>query len=437
MRQPRVELLLMASCLLLPSPTVSAEAEAPGETTYYIAQEVKTSKGKLPPCSPLSVVEDRGKKLLMRMESGAGSSFSVAKKQVESDRHPTIEQCIENAETGLASEALLRPLKEGRVSVGDPIEVAQMALGPTSDLDSSFSREREAIRVWQVRRPTRGLASRYVGAKSLSWARLASACLVRVGSDREGRIATIAMEECLPIASTDPPAFIDRSDLEHLSGLAHAAYLGNRHTEAIQIWLELASLGHAPSQFILASHLFRGESIEKDLRQAARWFREASEQHYLPATYQLGLMHLEGIGVDRDSLEAYRFFEAAGKFRDAEKLRDRLETALSPEQIAEATSNVRPGYIEPSKRIESSYVSPTYPVAARIRREGGTVALSARILSDGSVDELVVLSCSNPGVGLEFSALDAVAHWRYEPATRNRKAISIYAHIVVDYSLHG
>ena len=59
-------------------------------------------------------------------------------------------------------------------------------------------------------------------------------------------------------------------------------------------------------------------------------------------------------------------------------------------------------------RIESSWVAPSYPVDARRGRESGRVVLRAVVRSNGSVDRLVVIHCSNPRLGFEQAAKDAV-----------------------------
>jgi protein TonB len=86
-------------------------------------------------------------------------------------------------------------------------------------------------------------------------------------------------------------------------------------------------------------------------------------------------------------------------------------------------------------RIEESYVKPEYPEMARVARVEANVILRAVIECDGSVGEIEVLRCSQPGFGFEEAATNAAAHWRYEPARQNGTPVSVYFSIFVDFSI--
>jgi protein TonB len=86
-------------------------------------------------------------------------------------------------------------------------------------------------------------------------------------------------------------------------------------------------------------------------------------------------------------------------------------------------------------RIEESFVPPRYPDVARVARIEGNVILQAVIDREGAVDEIQVLRSSQPGVGFEDAAIEAVAQWRYEPATQGGRPVEVYFTIVVDFDL--
>jgi TonB family protein len=61
--------------------------------------------------------------------------------------------------------------------------------------------------------------------------------------------------------------------------------------------------------------------------------------------------------------------------------------------------------------------------------------VQAVIGADGLVSDVVVLSCSRPGIGFEEQAAAAVRQWRYKPATRNGRPVAVYFSIYVTFEL--
>jgi protein TonB len=92
------------------------------------------------------------------------------------------------------------------------------------------------------------------------------------------------------------------------------------------------------------------------------------------------------------------------------------------------------GVTQPT-RIESSYVRPEYPDIARTARMEGRVVLQAVIGRDGTVSKVEVLSCSQPLLGFEDAAIEAVRQWRYEPALADGRPVDVYFTILVDFEL--
>ena len=79
---------------------------------------------------------------------------------------------------------------------------------------------------------------------------------------------------------------------------------------------------------------------------------------------------------------------------------------------------------------------PNYPELARVGRLEGTVILQAVVRRDGTVGELHVLRCTEPNMGFEEAAMDAVRLWRYEPATQDGRPVDVFFTVFVDFSLH-
>jgi uncharacterized protein len=82
---------------------------------------------------------------------------------------------------------------------------------------------------------------------------------------------------------------------------------------------------------------------KQDYRESATWYLLAANQGDAKAQQDLGQYYLQGKGVPRDYLEAYKWFAmAAANERDQPWQRwsneelDRLEHQMSPEQVIEA-----------------------------------------------------------------------------------------------------
>jgi|SRR5262245_19460998 len=78
-------------------------------------------------------------------------------------------------------------------------------------------------------------------------------------------------------------------------------------------------------------------------------------------------------------------------------------------------------------------VTPVYPDAARRAGEEGHVTLKTRVLKDGSVADVEVKKCTNPGHGFEAAAMDALKQWRYEPGTLNGKPAEVEFTVTIDF----
>jgi protein TonB len=80
--------------------------------------------------------------------------------------------------------------------------------------------------------------------------------------------------------------------------------------------------------------------------------------------------------------------------------------------------------------------APAYPAISRRLGEQGQVQLDVYILTDGSVGE-IKLKRSSGFPRLDQAALDAVRHWRYQPARRGHEAIAFWYVQPLIFSLDG
>ncbi len=75
----------------------------------------------------------------------------------------------------------------------------------------------------------------------------------------------------------------------------------------------LAALDIAPAQRILGIWLLRGDGVEQDEREAARWLRMAAAQRDRVAEYFLGLMSIRGIGMSKNPVAAVRWLSHSAR----------------------------------------------------------------------------------------------------------------------------
>jgi periplasmic protein TonB len=77
-------------------------------------------------------------------------------------------------------------------------------------------------------------------------------------------------------------------------------------------------------------------------------------------------------------------------------------------------------------------VQPEYPRIAIVMHLSGTVELQARIGTDGTVQELEVIS-GNPI--LARAAIEAVQQWRYQPTRLDGQPVEVETHITVTFTM--
>ena len=87
------------------------------------------------------------------------------------------------------------------------------------------------------------------------------------------------------------------------------------------------------------------------------------------------------------------------------------------------------------KILRSSRRMPEFPEAARV--EKGKVLLAVLVKKDGSPAEVMVADATDPGAGLEESALEAVRHWKFRPALRKRQPVDSYMFLEISFRSSG
>ncbi len=94
-------------------------------------------------------------------------------------------------------------------------------------------------------------------------------------------------------------------------GGGYQSYLKGDYQAAYDEWRPLAELGDPEAQYNLGVMYDQGASVDRDLGQAARWYRKAAEQGFTDAQINLGMMCYRGDGVSPDAAEAVRWLQLA------------------------------------------------------------------------------------------------------------------------------
>jgi len=113
----------------------------------------------------------------------------------------------------------------------------------------------------------------------------------------------------------------DRSPGRHTptaqNSLGVAYYKGDGveqdHVEAAKWFRKSAEAGDADAQFNLGIMYRNGEGVEKDHVEAVKWYRKAAEAGFANAQFNLGLMYREGEGVEQDHVEAVKWYRKAAE----------------------------------------------------------------------------------------------------------------------------
>ncbi|GAA6151938.1 prolyl oligopeptidase family serine peptidase [Pseudoteredinibacter isoporae] len=108
-----------------------------------------------------------------------------------------------------------------------------------------------------------------------------------------------------------------KSRIEHYKSIADGLDNGTVSDPdsevAFRNYQEAAKLGHARSQFNIASYYHRGEQVEKDLNQAAHWYQRAADNDYNNANIRLAHLHRRGIIKSASKKKALDFYNKASE----------------------------------------------------------------------------------------------------------------------------
>lgn len=135
--------------------------------------------------------------------------------------------------------------------------------------------------------------------------------------------------------------FLGRAYLDGDKGIGKGLGVGQDYFQSVKWFRKAAEQGDGYALRMLGLAYSRGEGVSRDYAQAAIWFRKAAEQDDHYGKYWLGGAYYKGekgFNEPQDMVLAYAWLNLAsrGYDKDAESLRDKVELALSPTELAEA-----------------------------------------------------------------------------------------------------
>ena len=149
-------------------------------------------------------------------------------------------------------------------------------------------------------------------------------------------------------------------------------------------------------------------------------------------------IHLEGFGPTGKDDDIFSDHDENVRLSETEQLHDILfqrvhDYSRSPDQIPEEPG-VLPAGVEGVGMPSCVYCpTPEYSNAARAAKAQGTVVLSVVVTSEGKAESIYVVK--GAPFGLTSQAIKAVQSWKFRPAQRDGKAVSVRTPIETTFRL--
>ena len=129
-----------------------------------------------------------------------------------------------------------------------------------------------------------------------------------------------------------PPAFADFND-------GVVAYLMGQYDTAYNTMRSLAETAdHSYAQYYLGMMYLNGQGVEQSYEEAGKWFRKAAEQGIPQAQYKLGYLYSKGQGLPKDLEYAYAWYRVGAAHNHQKSINsiDDIKEQLSDEEFKEA-----------------------------------------------------------------------------------------------------
>lgn len=111
-----------------------------------------------------------------------------------------------------------------------------------------------------------------------------------------------------------------RDEIERVYQAALSDYRLKDYVAALPEFKKCAEAGHRESMSLLGKLLFNGLGTDRNLVEAERWYRQAANAGDVSGMLKLGAMYSRGVVVEKDSTEGLNWYRKAAKTRDAEAI---------------------------------------------------------------------------------------------------------------------
>jgi PAS domain S-box-containing protein len=98
---------------------------------------------------------------------------------------------------------------------------------------------------------------------------------------------------------------------------AYAAYRKGYYAVALQLARPIAERGDSGAQSLLGLIYLNGNGVQRNESEAIKWYRRAADQENADAQLRIGDMYSEGLGVPQDYSEAGRWYRLAADHGNA------------------------------------------------------------------------------------------------------------------------
>lgn len=117
------------------------------------------------------------------------------------------------------------------------------------------------------------------------------------------------------------------------------AYSRGEYKQAYDTMRPLAEISdHGLAQYYLGMMYLRGDGVEQNYADAAKWFDKAARQRIKQAQFRLAELYADGKGVPRDYEYAYAWYRVGSEHKHSRSI-DALAGArenLDPDELEEA-----------------------------------------------------------------------------------------------------
>lgn len=147
------------------------------------------------------------------------------------------------------------------------------------------------------------------------------------------------------------------------------AYMMGQYDKAYNTMRSLAETAdNAYAEYYLGMMYLNGQGVEQDYTKASEWFRKSAKNHVPQAQYKLGTLYFNGQGVPRDFERAYAWYRVAAVLNHQKSIQalPKARENLSKEELKSA-EKLSLEYIDkygPKKDNKEGPGATTQPTAA-------------------------------------------------------------------------